>query len=67
MDGRSLETVNMYLASWEHQALDWISSISGSEIDLATAVFLLEGLFEISALIKYGDGLLTQSDAADAK
>ncbi|MBT8419925.1 MAG: hypothetical protein KJO08_03590 [Gammaproteobacteria bacterium] len=47
-----------YLEGWERQARGWLSSLSISEIDLATAVFLLEGLFEHQVLVEHRKELL---------
>jgi hypothetical protein len=42
--------VDLYLAGWKVQAQEWAVRLPDSGLDLATAIFLLEGLFELSEL-----------------
>nr|VFK63519.1 MAG: Prenyltransferase-like [Candidatus Kentron sp. UNK]VFK70851.1 MAG: Prenyltransferase-like [Candidatus Kentron sp. UNK] len=65
LKGHPLDLANSYLDGWKHRALGWLKSLDVSEIDLATAVFLLESLFEPSTLVRKGSDLLSMQAQAE--
>lgn len=57
----TVNLVNAYMRDWRRRANNWATNLSNASLDLATAVFLLEGLYAHGELVDHANRILVAS------
>jgi hypothetical protein len=58
----TVNLVNAYMRDWRRRANNWAANLSDASLDLATAVFLLEGLYDYGELVDHANRILAVTD-----